>query len=108
MERFVGGLSFRFEIDQERESFTGGEDAFLALRKICQRVEVETFQGAIGFEICAIVGDEEFSFHEIDVGLDAGEAVREGVEERAGVFVIVVSVCLGKCGANLDLSECRK
>lgn len=38
------------------------------------------------------MGDEELVADEVDVGLDAAEAVVEGVEEGAGVLVVVVGV----------------
>ncbi|GAA3292201.1 hypothetical protein GCM10020295_10870 [Streptomyces cinereospinus] len=38
------------------------------------------------------MGDEELVAHEVDVGLDAAEAVVEGVEERPGMLVVVVRV----------------
>ena len=57
-----------------------------------ERVEVEGFEGAGRVEVGRVVGDEELVADQVDVGLDAAEAVVEGVEEGSGVLVVVVGV----------------
>jgi hypothetical protein len=61
-------------------------------------IEIERSESAIGFEILAIVRDEKFAADEVDVGFNAGESVIEGVEKRAGVFVVIMRMGLGKGG----------
>jgi hypothetical protein len=39
-----------------------------------------------------IVGDEKFTVHKPDIGFHAGEALFEGIEERAVMLVVVVSM----------------
>jgi hypothetical protein len=49
------------------------------------------------------MGDEQVAIHEIDVGLDAGETVREGVEK--GTFVLVIIVGVGATERRADLGK---
>ena len=57
-----------------------------------ERVEVEGFEGAGGVEVLGVVRDQELAVDEVDVRLDAAEAVVQGVEEGTGVLVVVVGV----------------
>src|SRR3954454_3055136 len=57
-----------------------------------QRVEVEGLEGARRVEVVRGVADEELVADEEDVGLDAAEAVVEGVEEGPRMLVVVVGV----------------
>lgn len=66
--------------------------AVVGLHQRGERVEVEGFEGAARVEFGGVVTDEELVADEEDVGLDAAEAVVEGVEERARVLVVVVGV----------------
>jgi len=77
-------------------------DAFL------EGVEVEGLEGAAGVEVAGVVGDEELAGDEVDVGFDVAEALVESVEERAGVFVVVVGVGLREgFGGGGDEEECE-
>ena len=40
---------------------------------------------------------EELITDKMDIGLDAGESMIQGVEQRTGVEIIVVRMCPGRC-----------
>ena len=61
-----------------------------------RRGSVEGLEGAAGVEVARVVGDEELTGDEVDVGFDVAEAGVEGVGEGVGVFVVVVGVGLGE------------
>lgn len=90
----VGGRALGLDVDEELErcAVTPVHGAVVGPDAGCQRFQVERREGALRVEVDRVMGDEELTFDEVDVRLDAGEAVVEGVEERPGVLVVVVRV----------------
>ena len=115
LEGGVGGGGVAFDVDHEVEGGgAGGVDvAGVVGDALFEGVEVEGLEGAVGAELAGVVGDEEVAGDEVDVGFDAAEAVVEGVEEGAGVFVVVVGVGAGegfgviRCGGGGDQGDER-
>ena len=98
-ERGVGLIGIGFDIDQEGDGrATGINAAGVFLSALFERGEVKIVESAVRLEIASFVADQEFAVGKVNVGFDAAEAVVQSIEERAGVFVIVVSVGLEKRG----------
>src|ERR1043165_1550885 len=55
-------------------------------------IQVERLEGAVWFGHLALMGDQEFTFDDVNVGLDAAEAALKGIEQRAFVQVVVVGM----------------
>ncbi len=90
----VGGRALRLQVDQqlERAAVAAVHRAAVGADAGGERIQVQRLQGAGGVEVLGVVGDQQLSADEVDVRLDAAEAVVEGVEQRAGVLVVVVRV----------------
>jgi len=68
----------------------------VGLEAVAERIEVERLQGALRFYIAPVVRDEEFSVHQVHIGLDAAKALIQGIEQRAFMLVIVVRMGAGQ------------
>jgi hypothetical protein len=91
----LGGVAF--DVDHERDRGAVAIDpAAVFGDTLFQGVQVEGLKGAVGAELARVVADEEVALDEVDVGFDAAKSLVEGVEERAGMFVIVVGVGAGE------------
>ncbi|UUZ60104.1 hypothetical protein [Nocardioides sp. B-3] len=75
-------------------SQSGVHRAAVVGRDLRQRLEVERLQGPSGLDVGEVVGDEQLSIDQPDVGLDRGEPVVESVEQWTLVLVVVVGVGL--------------
>jgi hypothetical protein len=62
-------------------------------RLLTQWVEVEFLKRALGLELIAGVAHQQLTIDKKNIGLDAGEALFQGIEER--VFVLKVVVGMG-------------
>lgn len=82
------------DVDEELQGppVTPVDRAVVGLDAGGERGEVEGFEGAGRVEVDRVVGDEELVADEVDVGLDAAEAVVEGVEQGPQVLVVVMGV----------------
>lgn len=101
-QREVGCCRFSLEVDEEDDCGAVGIDpAAVISDAFAEGGEVETFEGPVGAGLVRVMGYEECALNEVDIGFDAAEAVVEGIEERAVVFVVVMSVGLGeRCGVG--------
>jgi hypothetical protein len=59
-----------------------------------QRLEVERAQSPTGEGMSAIMRDANLSIDPVNIGLDAHEALIEGVKERSLMFIVIVGVSL--------------
>jgi hypothetical protein len=90
----VGGDAVGLDVDEElqRGAVVRVDAAAPRADQGGKRVQVERGERAGRVEVRGIVGDEQVAVDEVDVRLDAGEAVRERVVQRPGVQVVVVRV----------------
>ncbi len=90
----VGGDTVGLDVDEELEgcAVVRVHAAVAGADQGAQRFEVERGERAARVESGGLVRDEQLTVDEEDVRLDAGEPVREGVVEGAGVEIVVVRV----------------
>jgi hypothetical protein len=106
-KRGVGLVRIGFDIDQECDVRAIGINASsVFLGTFFERGEIEVFESAIGLEIASFMADEKFAVGKVDVSFNAAEVVVQSVEERAGVFVIIVSVGLQKRRGRVRRKQC--
>ena len=85
-------LGLDVDEELERPTVTPVHGAVVGLHAGGEGVQVEGFEGTGRVEVRRVVCDEKLVADEMDVGLDAAEAVVEGVEEGTGMLVVVVGV----------------
>ena len=78
----VDGLPTGLQVNEQCAFGTPGINTpAILLHALAQRVEIKRLQGALRFHFGAVMGHQELAINKIDIGLDAAEAVVEGVEQ---------------------------
>jgi hypothetical protein len=100
-EDWVSDVGWGLQVDKESERRAVGVDtAVMLFSAVAEGIEVELLEGAFGLGLVAVVGDEELSINEVDIGFHAAEAMVEGIEQGARVLIIVMGMGLGKRGGQ--------
>ncbi|MHA7209950.1 hypothetical protein [Arthrobacter sp. MDT1-65] len=97
LEGGVGLLGVTLDVHQQLELSVPPRvhAAGPAVHQLIERIEIEAFERDSSSDICEVVGYEKLAVDQPYVRFDTGEAVLEGIEQRAVVFVVVVGVrCL--------------
>jgi hypothetical protein len=82
------GYCFRFDVYEELK--WGFSPRFPLDQGFIQGFEVEGLKGAFRPQILSVVGNQQLTVHQPDVGFDGMESLLKGVAEGDGLFVIVV------------------
>lgn len=96
-EAAIGGVGFGFEIDEQGEGGEAGMDlAMVVLDALAEGIEVKGLEGAIGMDLGTVVSDEQLVSDQEDIGFHAAEALVEGIEQGARMFVVIVGMGAGQ------------
>jgi hypothetical protein len=77
-EDWVSDVGWGLQVDKESERRAVGVDtAVMLFSAVAEGIEVELLEGAFGLGLVAVVGDEELSINEVDIGFHAAEAMVE-------------------------------
>jgi hypothetical protein len=57
---------------------------------LAQRIEVKRFEGSSRSGFMQVMGNEQFAVHQVDIRLDTAKAMIKSIQQRAGMFIIIV------------------
>ena len=92
-QRRIRRLGIRFNIDQQNEFVRGAIHAAPVLfHTLRQRIEIEPLQRPVGFQVTGVVSHQQLTVDQMDIRLNATKTEAESVDQRMGMFVVVVRV----------------